>query len=261
MAPPSEHANRVVARLDGVVALDLEVVAADDIAPGVRELRLAGDLSGFDPRPGQDVMVSVPPGAPTPRFRRYTVRRWDPDEGTVELWVTTSTDGPGAAWAIDAIPGDRIEAVGPRGKIALDEDATTHLFVVDESGLAATCAMAEAVVAPGEVYAFSLLELPPLTEPSRGVEPRYASGVTSTNHVLDPTDLSWVRTVLETTAASLDTSRTAAYAFGELALTREIAGILKDVGFTPARIAVKPYWRDGRANEANGEPGRDVGSE
>jgi len=261
MTPPSEHAARVASRLDGVVALDLEVVDADDLAPGLRELRLAGDLRGFDPRAGQDVMVSVPPRAPAPRFRRYTVRRWDRHAGTIDLWITTATDGPGAAWATSAVAGDRIEVVGPRGKIALDEDATTHLFVVDESGLAATCAMAEAVVAPGEVYAFSLLELPPLTEPSPSIQSQCAPGVTLWDHLLDRGDLGWVRTVLEVTATSLDMSRTAAYVFGELALTREIAGILTDVGLAPGRVAVKPYWRDGRANEANGEPDRDAGSQ
>src|SRR3974377_256364 len=140
MAPPSEPARRVAARLDGAVALDLELTENVELAPALRALRLRGDLTGFAPWPGQDVMVSVPPGAATQRFRRYTLRRWDAAAGTVELGVTTGTGGPGGTWAGAAGPGALVDAVGPRGKIALDEDADEHLFVVDESALAAWCA-------------------------------------------------------------------------------------------------------------------------
>lgn len=257
MPPPSEHTARLVSRLDGVVALDLEVQAATDVFPGLRELRLAGDLAGFSPWPGQDVMVSVPPGATSPRFRRYTVRRWDRDEGTVDLWVTTTTDGPGASWAIEAAPGDRVDAVGPRGKIAVRDDAVVHLFVVDDAGLAAKCAMAESLTAPAEVFCYSLLVTNPEALPTPAIEPSYADGVESTTNVLEPDDLGWVRTVLDVTTQSLDRANVAAYVFGELVLTREVAASLASLGFDPAKVAVKPYWRDGRANESNGEPERD----
>ena len=86
------------------------------------------------------------------------VRRWDAAHGTVHLWVTTTSDGPGAAWALTARLGDRVDAVGPRGKIALHPDATEHLFVIDDSGLAAMCAMAESVPPGSSVHAVLALE-------------------------------------------------------------------------------------------------------
>jgi len=257
---PSEHVTRVAARLEGVVALDLEVTGADEVFPGLRELRLAGDLRGFAPWPGQDLMVSVPPGAASARFRRYTVRRVDAEAGTVDVWVTTSTDGPGAAWAADAAPGDHVDAVGPRGKIAV-RDAPVHLFVVDESGLAAKCAMAEGITAPAEVLCVSLLTPNPETLPTSAIEPRYAPKVASKTHVLDPSDADWIRTVLDMITAPLDRASIAAYVFGELTVTRDVAATLTSLGLDAQRVAVKPYWRDGRANEANGEPDRDAPSE
>ena len=260
MAPPSEHTARVAARLEGVVVLDLELDGADDVIEGVRELRLSGDLTGFAPWPGQDLMVSVPPGAATARFRRYTVRRWDPVAGTVVLWVTTATDGPGAGWAMTVALGDRVDAVGPRGKIALDPTAATHVFVIDESGLAAACAMAEAVVGPAAVHTVVALEHSGVAVPSE-LEPRVHDGVTLASHAVRTSDRAGLRAAIGLVASSVDAATSAAYVFGELALTREVVATLPSLGLDEARVAVKPYWRNDRANEANGEPDRGGGSE
>jgi NADPH-dependent ferric siderophore reductase len=260
MAPPSEHTARVAARLEGVVALDLIFSGADDVVEGVRELRLSGDLTGFAPWPGQDLMVSVPPGAAAARFRRYTVRRWDPAAGSVVLWVTTGTDGPGAGWATTVAPGDRVDAVGPRGKIALDPAARTHVFVIDESGLAAGCAMAEAVAGPATVHTLVALEHAAPTVPS-GLEPRVRDDVTLASQAVGATDRAGLRAALELVVSPIELATAAAYVFGELALTREVAATLTSLGLDEARAAVKPYWRNDRANEANGEPDRGRGSQ
>lgn len=261
MAPPSEHVARVAARIEGAVALDLAVERAEDVLGGLCELRLAGDLAGFHPWPGQDLMVSVPPASATPRFRRYTVRRWDPDAGTVDVWVTTTTDGPGAAWAIGAAAGDHVEAVGPRGKIGLRDDASLHVFVVDESGLAAKCAMAEAITGPAEVFCLSLLVHNPEMADASAIEPSYAAEVSSRTHLLDPAEIDWAATVLDVATRSDDRTTAAGYVFCELGQSRKVAAALVDLGFHADRVAVKPYWRDGRANAANGEPERDDASE
>jgi NADPH-dependent ferric siderophore reductase len=260
MAPPSEHTARVAARLEGVVELDLELTGADDVVDGVRELRLRGELTGFAPWPGQDLMVSLPPGAANARFRRYTVRRWTPEAGDVVLWVTTATDGPGARWATTAALGDRVDAVGPRGKIALDPTASAHVFVIDESGLAAACAMAEALRGPTAVHVLVAFAHHDKAVP-RGIEPRVASGVTLDARALATGDAAGVRSALEQVASSLELATTAAYVFGELALTRGAPGVLASLGVDDAKIAVKAYWRNDRANEANGEPDRATGSE
>jgi NADPH-dependent ferric siderophore reductase len=258
MSPTSEHVARVAARLDGVVALDLSLAGADDVVEGLRELRLGGDLTGFAPWPGQDVMVSVPPGISTARFRRYTVRRSDGGAGVVVLWVTTTTDGPGSTWATTMAVGDRVEAVGPRGKVALDASASSHLFVVDESGLAAACAMAEALVAPATVQ---LVVAAHADSVPGAVGPQVADGVTVALHPAPMDDLDELCAVVARATAALRLADAAAYVFGELHLTRRVAAALTSLGLDSARVAVKPYWRDDRANEANGEPDRATASE
>jgi NADPH-dependent ferric siderophore reductase len=255
MAPPSEHATRLAERLEGVVAIELEVADAAEVAPGLRALTLVGDLGAFEPWPGQDLMVSVPPGDAAPRWRRYTVRRIDRAAGRLDLWVTTGTGGPGATWALDATTGDRVDAVGPRGKIALRDGATDHVFVVDDAGLAACCAMAEALATPATVWPIVLRELDARWMPDATVLPAVAAGVALRPHFLGLEDVAWSTTVIDTTVAALDATTTAAYVFGELGLVRRATATLAE-HLDPAQIAAKPYWRDGRANEDHGEPDR-----
>jgi len=257
MAPPSERATTIAARLEGAVALDLAVVETYGVTKGILELTLEGDLAGFSPWPGQDLMVSVPRSDDTARWRRYTVRRIDPTSSTIDLWVTTDTDGPGATWASNAEVGDHVEAVGPRGKVTLDQGAATHLFVVDPSGVAAMCAMAEGVVEPALVATFALI--PPVAgiELSTAIAPLCAEDVQLLPHVFMDDRMPMILSALNLTVTHLEEKPIAAYVFGELALTREIVADLADQGIDPARIASKPYWRKDRANESNGEPMRE----
>jgi NADPH-dependent ferric siderophore reductase len=254
MTPPSERATTIAGRLEGAVALDLAVVETYEVTAEIRELTLEGDLSGFSPRPGQDVMISVPPGDDAARWRRYTVRRIDPTSSTVDLWVTIDTDGPGATWARSAEVGERVEAVGPRGKIALDASAAIHLFVVDPSGVAAMCAMAEGLKAPALVATVALM--PPVSgfEATAAIAPTCADGVVLRHHVLQNDNEAWIDNVLDATIKNFEDTPVAAYVFGELDLTRDVVAGLPDRGIDPARIASKPYWRKDRANESNGEP-------
>jgi NADPH-dependent ferric siderophore reductase len=257
MAPPSEHATTIAARLAGAVALDLAVAATSEVAKGIRELTLEGDLAGFSPWPGQDVMVSVPPGDLAARWRRYTVRRIDPASSTIALWVTVDTDGPGGIWASTAAVGERVDAVGPRGKIALDESAAAHLFVVDASGVAAMCAMAEALAAPSLVATVVVMPAASSYEHSASIAPKCAEDVIVRHHVLQEDDEAWREKVLDTTVKLLEETPVAAYVFGELAFTRTVVAGLPGRGIEASRVASKPYWRDGRANESNGEPMRE----
>ena len=65
--------------------------------------------------------------------------------------------GPGTDWISAARPGDRIDAIGPRGKITVRPEADWHLFVADETGLPGALAMLEALP-PGST-AIAVLEV------------------------------------------------------------------------------------------------------
>src|SRR5580692_360535 len=80
----------------------LEVTAADSLTPSFRRVPLGGDR-----------VVN----------RRYTVRSFDPALQTVTIDVSLHGAGPGTDWIAAARPGDRIDAIGPRGKVTVRPEA------------------------------------------------------------------------------------------------------------------------------------------
>jgi NADPH-dependent ferric siderophore reductase len=252
---PSEQALTIVARMDDVVALDLTVAAIDEVTPSLRSLRLEGAREGLRPLPGQDVMVSVADAQGRHRWRRYTIRRLF-DDG-LELWVDVDSSGPGAIWALGAKPGDHIEVVGPRGKVRLDDHADAHVFVVDESGIAAACAMAESLAAPARVHVVA-------PHHDTAGTPQVGPGVVLTTSdlvVASPSGFDADR--LADDLAQIvgapqwpSLGATAGYVFGELGLTRDARGVLEALGVPETKLAIKAYWRADRANEDRGEPAR-----
>ena len=74
------------------------------------------------------------------------------------LDVVLHGDGPGERWIRSAQPGDRIEGIGPRGKVFPSPAADWHLFMGDESALPAMLAMTESL--PGDSEATLVIEVP-----------------------------------------------------------------------------------------------------
>lgn len=253
MREPSSHASALLSRLDGVSHLDLAVLEKRTLVDGVVEVRLGGAPDALRPWPGQDVMIGVSDDRGEHRWRRYTVRAIG--SGVVTLWVTTDTGGPGARWVASAQPGDRVEGIGPRGKIAVFATASSHLFVVDESGLAASAVMAEALGEPASTH---------LVAPGQALEPaapRLQRGVRGARSALPPSTETVggrgaLGELLGSAVASLP-APVAAYVFGELALVRQARSALSDAGVAADLVAAKAYWRADRSNESHGEPARD----
>ena len=138
------------AQLTGPLAsttrLDFEVVDSARLTPHMQRLRLtAPQLDGFGYLPGQDVMLLVAAEGNHPVRRRYTIRQLDTAARLLTLDIVLHGDGPGERWVRSARSGDRIEGIGPRGKITTSVTADWHLFFGDESALPATFAMTEAL--------------------------------------------------------------------------------------------------------------------
>ena len=102
-------------------------------------------------------MLRVPQGGDRVVNRRYTIRSFDATRAAVIMDVSLHGAGPGTDWIRGASIGDQIEAIGPRGKITLRENAHWHLFVGDETGLPGALAMIEAL--PTTSRATALLEI------------------------------------------------------------------------------------------------------
>lgn len=151
------------AQLTGPLAdtrkLHFEVAASQLLTPHMQRLELtAPELDGFSYAPGQDVMLLVAADGRKPVRRRYTIRQLDRSALRLTIDVVRHGDGPGERWVRSAAPGDRIEGIGPRGKVVPSPEADWHLFMGDESAMPAILAMTESL--PGDAEATLVLEVP-----------------------------------------------------------------------------------------------------
>ena len=233
-------------RLRDAYLLDLEVADVQQLTPHVRSMTMASrDLLDFEFAPGQDLMLTIP-GIDRPVGRRYTIRRADPDAGTAHLEFELHAGGGVAArWAAAAEVGSRLEAIGPRGTITLDAEATSHLFVVDDSAMPAAFVMLEALSMEKPVTAILV------TPHGPGSRPGPDGAVDDRCLWIEPDQMHDVLGGLRFDAG------TAAYILGERQLVRSAADFVARAGVDPDVVASKAYWRDDKPNAEHGEPTRD----
>ena len=236
--------------IPGVRGLELQVAEASDLGPRMRRIRLTGaDLAGFTYEPGQDVML-VMSGGERPLSRRYTIRGFDPAARTLELNIVAhGVHGPGATWACATQPGDRVNGVGPRGKIFLNRSADWHLFIGDESAAPGALHMLEAL--DSEIPAQAFLEV---STPEDEL-------TTATSHEVtwlyrgDTPAIASTMLVDAITTAELPEGRGHVYIAGEVQIVNAVVGAALARGLQADQLSPKAYWGRGKANENNGEPG------
>ena len=248
------------AQLTGPLAsttrLDFEVVGSARLTPHMQRLRLtAPQLDRFGCLPGQDVMLLVAAEGNRPVRRRYTIRQLDAAARLLTLDIVLHGDGPGERWVRSARSGDKIEGIGPRGKITTSATACWHLFIGDESALPAIFAMTEALP-PGRP-ATLVLEI--LDESD---EQDLAAAATIRISWLhrrlgapagDPSALA-----AEAAGIELPPGHGHAYLFGEATVVSGLREVLAGRGLGQDQMSPKAYWRRGRANAGHGEPARDA---
>jgi NADPH-dependent ferric siderophore reductase len=137
----------------------LQVRDVRPITPKMLRITIGGDeLSGFVsaahddhvklffPPPGEETPVFptqtangpvYPEGAPRPAARDYTPRRYDAAASTLAIDFVLHGDGPAAAWAMHARPGNLLGVGGPRGSFIVPNDFDWYLLAGDESALPA----------------------------------------------------------------------------------------------------------------------------
>jgi len=240
--------------LAATTRMQLEVVDSAPLSPGMQRLVLtAPELAGLRYRPGQDMMLMVAVDGDRPVRRRYTIRALDPARRLLTLDVVRHAGGPGERWVAAARPGDRIEGIGPRGKIFLAEAADWHLFIGDDSALPAYLTMAGAL--PAGARALVILEVP-----GRGGEQDLVTAADAEVTWLhrdgrpagDPAAL-----VAAAVAVALPPGRGHAYLAGEAKVVLALRDALQARGLAPEQISPKAYWGSGRANASHGEPAKD----
>jgi NADPH-dependent ferric siderophore reductase len=218
----------------------------------MRRIQLTGpSLEAFEYLPGQDLALAVVRDDGSMVRRRYTIRRFDPGRGLLDLDFVMHGDGPGIRWAQAARPGLAADAIGPRGKITLATGAEWHLFVGDATALPGAFAMMESLPAGVPASAFLVVDGPAERQP---VGSR-ASTTTVSWHYDDavpspPND----RLIAAVSSAKVPPGWGHAYLAGEVALVSALKASLLARGWTADQISAKAYWNRGRANAGHGEP-------
>jgi NADPH-dependent ferric siderophore reductase len=250
--------NDPFAKLEGPLAgttrMRLEVVENRPLTPAMQQVVLsAPELAGFAYRPGQDFMLMVAVDGDRPVRRRYTIRDIDAVRGLLTLGIVRHAGGPGERWVATARPGDRIEGIGPRGKIFPAGGVAWHLFAGDFSALPACFAMAGSL--PAGQRATVILEVP---GPADEQELAAAADI----------ELAWLHTggcppgepaALAAALADVTLPPRAGHAYlaGEARLVLALREVLAARGLPADQVSPKAYWGLGRANAAHGEPARD----
>lgn len=241
--------------LAGTTRMQLEVVQNRLLTPHMQRLVLtAPELGDFSCRPGQDVMLMVAVDGNRPLRRRYTIRALDRQRRLLTLDVVRHGEGPGELWVRTARPGDQIEGIGPRGKIFPAAAADWHLFIADESGLAAVFAMAGSL--PAGARAIVILEVPePADEQDLAAEAEVSR---SWLHRGDGAAGEAAGLAAAVSAAELPAGRGHAYIFGEARVVLRLREVLEARGLAADQMSPKAYWGRGRANASHGEPAKDA---
>jgi NADPH-dependent ferric siderophore reductase len=237
----------------------LQVRSREQITPRMVRVTLVGDeLAGFGgdgpdrrikmffPVPGQDRPAVPratsggplsPTGEPRPTIRTYTVRRFDPDAGELDVdFVLHEGHGPAAAWARDARPGAWVGVSEPGGRYVPDPAAAFHLVVGDETALPAVTTVLAAL--PIAVPAIAHLEVADAAEeqplPGRAIVHWVHRGTRPPGKPLAEA----VRT------ATLPPGAGQAWLAGESACVRDLRRhLLDDRGLERRAVYATGYWR------------------
>ncbi|MFC7619386.1 SIP domain-containing protein [Microlunatus sp. GCM10028923] len=253
---------------------EVQVVRVLDLSPGMRRVTLAGDQlraftsangfaqpafdsTGFDDDirlvfryPGraepvlpvqQERGVELPKD-PRPLSKAYTVRRWDPSAGELDVDFVKHGIGVGTTWAYRARPGDRIHFYGPSASRSFPQDADWLLVAGDDTAIPAIARLLEELPedASGQVFV-------EVAEDSHRLDLRRPAGV----------DVTWlVRGAAEagTTALLRDAVRSSdwwqgrpfAWLAGEHTAVRDLRRhLVEDRGLPKTDIEFTGYWRRG----------------
>jgi NADPH-dependent ferric siderophore reductase len=248
------------AQLSGPLAdtrkLHFEVVDTAELTPHMQRLQLtAPELAGFSYIAGQDVMLLVAADGRKPVRRRYTIREFDPARLLLTIDVVLHGDGPGERWVRSAKPGDRIEGIGPRGKVFPSPEAEWHLFMGDESAMPAILAMTESL--PGDADATLVIEIPEAAD-EQEVLGAATARVSWLHRLGRPAgDPAASPLVSEAAEVELAAGRGHAYLLGEASVVLAMRERLAARGLPQDQMSPKAYWGRGRANAGHGEPARD----
>jgi NADPH-dependent ferric siderophore reductase len=234
----AEHEDRGI---ELELHLDRRVLKGRSLVSVVLERSLPGS-----PLVGAELLLAVDDCSPqAPIWRCYSIRQLEPEAGSLELWIDTTSRGPGARWALEAPMGSRVRARLSSSSMLLDEMADWHLFVGDLSFMAASYAIAEAIDPPGQ--AIFLFEI---ADPADALLPSLDEGIGVTAAFIERAgrplgDPAGLAACLD--ALALPSGEGHAYLGGERGVVRSLERKLCTLGLPQVAIEAGPNWRLGHS--------------
>jgi NADPH-dependent ferric siderophore reductase len=221
---------------------DLTVVEARDVTPRMRRVTFTGALRGFEWRPAQDLVLSLPQPDGEAARRHYTIRGYDPQSRHLDIDFVLHGDSPAVRWAKAAKAGDSIQAQGPRGRTVINPEADWHLFAGDETCLPGIFAMIEQL--PYDARAFAFIEVESDAEKQTIDAPceLRLNWLVRGGHV----ERSSPRLIAAITGFRDPAGRGQAYLIGETSTVRAQRQGLIGRGWDKRNIVAEGYWRPGR---------------
>lgn len=237
----------------------LHVLRTQRLSPHIVSITFGGpDLAdftseGFDdhvklmlPQPGQQapVLPVMGPngpehaaGAARPLMRDYTPRRFDRQACELDIEFALHGDGPAAAWAAQAQPGQVVGIGGPRGSFIVPTGFDWHLLIADDSALPALARRLEELPAGTPVLAVVALD------------PADRRPLATAAHL----QLHWVAPQADAltqavAALALPGGEGYAWAAGEARAMAQVRKVLIDHhGIASQRCRCAAYWKTGSA--------------
>lgn len=216
---------------------ELRVLRVEALSPHVAHVVLAGDdLSDFSsPAFDDHVKIFLPSSDGAPAVARdYTPRRFNPQARELSIEFALHGEGPAAAWARSAQPGDPLTVGGPRGSFIVPDDLDWHLLIGDSSSLPAIARRLEELAASPRVLAIVQMD-----EADR----RPLSHVAADR-------LQWVSDATDCLAAvrawPVPAGDGYAWCAGEAGVMRELRRVLvEEKGLDPRSVRAAAYWKRG----------------
>lgn len=181
-------------------------------------------------------------GQVRPAMRSYTVRRFDPAAGELDIDFVLHGTGVAAAWADSARPGDPLILVGPSPAFVPDPAVPRHLLAGDETALPAIGAMLAEL--PATAHATVVVEIP-----SAADEQPLPSAARADVHWLHRDGRpAGTPDLLVPAVSGLGEFDGDVWAAGERTVMHAVrAHLLDERGLDRRRVRTTMYWRHGEA--------------
>lgn len=253
-------------RLDlPIVLRELRVIRTTEVTPRMRRITVGGeqlaafrsgefDVTAFRTEGADDyVKIFLPeegetepvlpeqhdghlhwPRKPAPVARAYTVRRFDPATGELDLDFVVHGHGVAGNWARDAKPGDVLHLAGPKVSTIPPTGAAWWLLAGDETALPAIGRYVDTHDDPAALHAVVLVDGP-------DEEQADLAGVTWVHRRAGVADAQVLADAVRRVAPATGTGWM--WIAGEAAIVRELRAVAKDLGVPKQLLDASGYWR------------------